>query len=259
MATVGRGAVPFQDIDGVLIASPGPTHAELALPYIERGVATFIEKPMATSNADAERLRAAAGRSGAAVFVGHIYLYNPAFRRLLDLLPALGAIRHVQCEGMNNNPAAAAPVIWEWLPHHLSMGQEIFGTHPASVSAWSLSDGANPRAAVTQFLFGSTPLVSITSWLSPVRRRAVTIPCENGTIVFDDAAERKLALHAPSGGVSYPGYEPEPPLTRELRAFLDAVRSGAADRDHLAEGCSIVRSIAAAEESIRNQGAPVVL
>ncbi len=256
---IGRtGSLPTA-LDGVLIAAPGNTHADLAVPLLKRGIPVYIEKPMATSAAGAERIREAAQRSGAAVFVGHIYLYNPAFCRLLDILPILGAIQYVICEGMNIDPESRHSVTWEWLPHHLSMGRAIFGREPESVSAWSLTGPENPRSVAARFLFGETPLLSLTSWLSPVRRRPVTIPCERGTLVFDDLNERKLALYDAEGRVTYPSYDSEPPLTRELRAFLSQLRGNKPDRPHLDDGLCIVRAIEAADHSIRNGGSAVTL
>jgi predicted dehydrogenase len=73
VGVLARGEKPAS-LDGVLIASPSATHAEVALPYIEAGIATFIEKPMTTALADAERIRDAAARSGAIVFAGHLML-----------------------------------------------------------------------------------------------------------------------------------------------------------------------------------------
>ena len=84
---------PILDLDGVLVATPGATHADVALPYIEAGIATFIEKPMTTSVADAVRLVAAARRSGTPVSIGHIFLHHPAFAALLTRLPDIGRIR----------------------------------------------------------------------------------------------------------------------------------------------------------------------
>ena len=258
LTVVGRGAVPSQDLDAVIVATPGASHADVALPYIERRIPTFIEKPMAASLADAERIAAAARLSGTLVFVGHIHLYNPAFTALLELLPTLGGIRYVLCEGMNDAPASTASVLWEWLPHHLSMGRAILAGEPSSVEAWSLSGPDAPQAVISRFLFGKTPLVSVASWLSPGKRRQLTVSCERGTAVFDDAAERKLVLHGADGAISHPPYAAERPLTLELAAFLDAARRGETDRDHIAESTAIVRQIAGAERAL-NQGQAVTL
>jgi predicted dehydrogenase len=254
---IGRGEAQHQNLDGVIVASPSATHAELALPYIRAGIATFIEKPMATSVADAQRIWEAAQRAQAAVCVGHVQLYNPAFQALLNLLPDLGAVRYVLCDSANSNPRTDASVLWDWLPHDLSMARVMFGADPSCVQAWSLADAKTVQAAVARYQYGAASFVSMMSWLSPVRRRQVTIAAERGVLVFDDRAPQKLALHAKDGDTSYPRYADALPLTRELAAFLKRVRSRSCDVSDTALGLAIARAIAGAEESIRNGGAVV--
>src|SRR5258708_2350158 len=192
VAVIAKGEKPRGGLDGVLIATQSAIHAEAAIPYIERGIPTFIEKPMATALADAERIREAAERSGALVFVGHLYLYHPAFHKTLDLLPTLGTIRYLLCEGMNSNSRTDSSVLWDWLPHDLSIARAIFDREPDNVTTWSLAGDTKPEAALTRFLFDGVPVVSAVSWLSPIRRRQVTIACEKATLIFDDTAERRL-------------------------------------------------------------------
>lgn len=259
VTVIAKGEKPPARFDGVLIATQSATHAAVALPYIEAGIATFIEKPMTTSFADAERIRDAAERSGAVVFVGHIFLFHPAFLAALDLLPSLGTIRSLWCEGVNAHPRTDSSVLWDWLPHDLSIGRAIFDRDPDSVTAWSLSGGAKVDAALCRFQFGGASVVSTVSWLSAVRRRHVTIVGKNATLVFDDIAERRLALHGKQGEISYPAYSSEPPLTREMAAFVDAVRRGKADAEHLHAGMSVVRAIVAAEQSIALGGQSVMI
>lgn len=244
-------------MDAVLIATPGASHAEIALRFIDAGVATFIEKPMATSNSDAERIRAAAAKSGSLVFIGHIYLHNPVFDALLALRPGLGAINHVICEGLNHSPRRDCSVLWDWLPHDLSMGYAVFGKHPESVQAWPLSGAPNPDAALVQFRYGRVLLRSVVSWRSATPRKRMSITGENGMLVFDEKAPRKLHLMSGQGDLSYPPYSVELPLTRELNAFVQAVRSGQTGADQVELGVQIVRAISAAEDSIRLGGALV--
>jgi predicted dehydrogenase len=246
-----------RDLDGVLIASPSVTHAELALPYIQAGIATFIEKPMATSVADAQRIREAAGCSNAAVFVGHLHLYNPAFLALLKLLPALGTIRYVLCDSANGNPRMDSSVLWDWLPHDLSMARAILREDPGCVQAWSLTDAQKVEAAVSRYQYGAASLVSVMSWLSPIRRQQMTISAERGVLIFDDRSAQKLSLHEKDGCTSHPGYDNELPLTSELRAFLDVVRSHSTDASQIALGVAIAEAIEGAQESISNGGTVV--
>jgi predicted dehydrogenase len=245
--------------DAVLIATPSATHAELALPYVEAGIPTFIEKPMATTTADAERIAAAASRTGTPVFVGHIYLYHPALLALMDALPALGAVRYLLCDGMNSKPRRDSSVLWDWLPHHLSMARAILRSDASSVETRRLAGAHQAEAAVSTFMFGRVPVVSVASWHSPVARSQMTVVCERGAITFDDKAERKLMLRNETGDVTSLEYSEPLPLTVELAAFLQVVRTGQIDIDHLHIGLAIVRQIAAAERSLNDGGRLVAI
>lgn len=254
---IARGVARPAALDGVLIATPSATHAEIALPYIEAGIATFIEKPMATSVRDAERIRDAAARSGAPVFVGHLYLHHPAFLAGLELLPELGPVRSLVCEGANDRPRTDSSVLWDWLPHDLSMARVILGRDAGDARAWALLGNPGAEVAAAEFRFGDTALISMMSWHSPVRVRRTTIVCDRAILVFDDRVDRKLALHRKGGAVSYPVYSGELPLTREVGAFLQMTRSRESDASHLESGIAIVRAIAAAERSTAIDGKPV--
>jgi predicted dehydrogenase len=248
-----RAAPPMLDLDGVLIATPSATHAEVALPYIAAGIATFIEKPMTTSVADAQRLIAAATRSGAPVSIGHIFLHHPAFAALLKHLPRLGRIRHVEAQGMNDRPRTDASVLWDWLPHHLSMGHAIFGRGPRAVTARDLSDGA-ARAARVDFDFDGTAMACDVSWRSPVARSRLRVTGDAGALEFDDKAAHKLVFHDRAGAAQHLAHAADLPLTRELAAFLQLVRTRSQDRTELELGLAIVRAIAAAEKSVSAAG-----
>jgi predicted dehydrogenase len=160
---------------------------------------------------------------------------------------------------MNDRPRADSSVLWDWLPHDLSMAHKIFGRSPDRVIAWAIAGGSRPVAAVSKFQFGDTPVVCTTSWLSSVQRKRTTVACEEVTLVFDNKAERQLALYNKNNEPAYPEYSDELPLTREMSAFLQAVRSGRADPRQAELGTAIVRGIAAAEESIGSGGKSIII
>jgi predicted dehydrogenase len=243
---------------GVIIATPAATHAEIALRFVEAGIATFIEKPMTIAVADAVRVRDAALRSNTLVFVGHIYLYNPAFQKAQELLPRVGRVLTVMFEGKSSSPRTDSSVLWDWLPHGLSMAHALFGTNPTSVQAWGTGNPLRLEEAMAMYVFGSVLFISQVSWLSPVKRKRMFIKGEEATLILDDAAEKKLSLCEPHG-ISFPAYDQERPLARELRAFIDAISAESKGTTELARGVSIVREIAAAEDSARNAGQLVTM
>jgi predicted dehydrogenase len=73
-------------LDAVVIAVPTALHRAVAGAFLERGIATLVEKPMAATLADAEQLVALAGATGAVLQVGHIERFNPALQAFDPLL-----------------------------------------------------------------------------------------------------------------------------------------------------------------------------
>jgi predicted dehydrogenase len=236
---------------GVLIATPSVTHAEVAIPFIAAGIPTFIEKPMATSIADALRIREAALRSGAPVVVGHVQLHNPAFQAAVELLSEMETVRAVLWEGMNQQLRTDSSVLWDWMPHGLSMAQTLLGANPSFAQAWGVGEPAVFKAAIANFVIRGVPFIANASWISPLKRHRLTIVGENSSLTLDDTAEKKLSLRSPQG-TSYPPYDQELPLTRELREFIDLLHGGSLDTTRLERDVAIVRAIAAAQESARN-------
>ena len=241
------------ETDGVVVATPSATHAAVALPYIERGVPTFIEKPLATSVADAERIAAAARASKSLVFVGHLYVHHPGFVAFYSALPRIGRIKSIVCEGMNGSPRSDSSVLWDWLPHHLSMAHVIMERAPTSVAAQRTDkqNGELPAAATVVYQFDTVPLQCTVSWTAREKHMNMVVSGEAGTLVFDDTLEEKVSITLAGGVRQVIPAIMEPPLPRELRAFVDAVKVRAAHDESLDLGVAIVREIAAGEESIR--------
>ncbi len=69
-------------LDAIVLATPVPTHADLAVRVLQAGKHCFVEKPLAQSVTDAERAVAAAAASGRLLMVGHLLEYHPGVRKL---------------------------------------------------------------------------------------------------------------------------------------------------------------------------------
>lgn len=67
------------DIDAVVIASPPRLHAEHAVAALEAGKHVLLEKPMALTLVDADRINAAAARAGVSLQIGFMRRYDPAY------------------------------------------------------------------------------------------------------------------------------------------------------------------------------------
>jgi predicted dehydrogenase len=72
--------------DVVHILTPPASHAPLAIEALQAGAHVFVEKPMATSEAECEAMSAAAARAGREICVGHCLVYTPAVMQAMELI-----------------------------------------------------------------------------------------------------------------------------------------------------------------------------
>jgi predicted dehydrogenase len=82
-------------LDVVMVLTSG-NHAEIAVAAAGAGCHVFVEKPLALSVADGERMVAAAERAGRILAVGNMKRYDPAYERLAELVPGIGDLRLVR-------------------------------------------------------------------------------------------------------------------------------------------------------------------
>ena len=248
------------------VATPPATHAEIALSFIERRVPVFIEKPLAASLEDAQKIAKAAQQSGSLVFVGHIHLYNPAYQATKEQSKHIGPVRLLLGEGYNLGPYREDySALWDYGSHDLSMMLDLLGT-PESVAAWGT---ATLRPGTTMwdtaqiqlnFKNGAVGYI-LSSSVLPQKRRHLTLVGERDSVVYDDTlAEKKVMLYKKTDvvlEVSYPAYAPGSPLTLELEAFLHAIKTDTKPHTDAAAGLAVVVVLDAAEQSIKNSGVAV--
>ncbi|WP_274918412.1 Gfo/Idh/MocA family protein [Streptomyces sp. WZ-12] len=87
------------DLDGVLLTTPDDTHEELAVSFLEAGVAVFVDKPLAITTAGCDRVLDAARRTGTRLYVGHNMRHMPVVRTLRELIAkgAIGEVKAIWC------------------------------------------------------------------------------------------------------------------------------------------------------------------
>ncbi len=250
-AKEARQVAKIKNLDGVVIATPGSTHASVALPFIRQGLPTLIEKPLTTSLVEAVRLQRAATKSGAIVFVGHIHLYNPAFRKA-KLLLAGRQLHTIYFAGVNHGPVRPdTSVLWDWGPHGISLVHDILRQQPRATQAWG-----NRDTILMRLIYPRGPLVTLHhSWIAPSKEVRLVIVADGRSIVVDETAVSKITAYDRKARVSHPRYSQTPPLTLELRAFLDTIRlHRRSPLTDLASGVAVVRVLAAAERSLKLDG-----
>jgi predicted dehydrogenase len=87
------------ELDGVFVVTPDHTHEEIAVAFLEAGIATFVEKPLAITTAGCDRILDAARRSDTRLYVGHNMRHMPVVRAMRDLIQrgAVGQVKAIWC------------------------------------------------------------------------------------------------------------------------------------------------------------------
>lgn len=231
------------DLDGLVVASPPATHAEIAIAALERGVALLIEKPLSLSPTEA---RAVAATGTALVMVDHIHLFSPAWRRLKDLLPSLGPVLSLSGIAGNHGPYRTdAPVLWDWGPHDVAMILDLLGERPDRLQAVRTERRECPggMGETIELSLGFGP-VAATATLSTLvdKTRRFTVVCQGGTLVYDGVGAVRLSLDGREIEVSL-----RQPLEILFDEFAAAIGAGSRDRSGLELGARVVEVLAGCE------------
>lgn len=121
-------------LDAVVVAVPTEAHHDVAVPLLERGVSVLVEKPLARSLDEADRIVAAAAKSGATLAVGHTERHNPA-------VAAAGAFvdrpRFIEVHRLGTFPGRSLDidVVFDLMIHDLDVVLSIVAADVASIEA----------------------------------------------------------------------------------------------------------------------------
>ena len=130
-------ALQRDDIDGIVVATPAVTHADLAVAAVEAGKDVLVEKPLAIDVESAERVVAAAEAAGAVLLVGHVLEYHPAVRRLHELVGSgeVGDLRWAYSHRLNlGRVRTVENTLWSFAPHDVALLIGLAGTDPETVT-----------------------------------------------------------------------------------------------------------------------------
>ncbi|TCV72092.1 Gfo/Idh/MocA family oxidoreductase [Neorhizobium sp. S3-V5DH] len=131
-----RDLLADPDVDVISVTTPNAFHAEMAIAALEAGKHVWCEKPMAPLLGDAERMQAAAGRSGKIAAMGYNYIQNPMIRQIKGLIEqgAIGAVNHVRVE-MDEDFMADPQALFYWKSEAASGygALDDFAVHPLSL------------------------------------------------------------------------------------------------------------------------------
>lgn len=277
-------AVDDPAIEAIVLATPAPTHADLAIAALDAGKHVFVEKPLCMNMVDGERIARAALRANRQVMVGHLLLYHPAVQKLRNVVRAgeLGTLRYLYATRVNLGTVRREENAWWSLaPHDVSMILDLVGMLPVRIAAHGAAY-LTPHVEDVVFahlVFPGGIVASIhVSWLDPHKRRELTVVGDRKMVCFDDVEPgEKLRIYDKGadvhteftnfaefvalrqGDVTIPRLDAIEPLQAQLEHFAAAMLTSTEPRTSLASGLDVVRVLQAGQQSLDSGGLPIAL
>lgn len=272
------------DIGAVALATPVGTHHPLARAALEAGKHVLVEKPLATTSADAEELVALAKRRGLVLGVDHTYVYHPAVQRIRDAIQAgeLGRLAYIDSSRINLGLFQHdVNVLWDLAVHDLAIIHRLTDERPVvvqAIGAAHLTQGIE-NIGILVLRYASGLFVHINcSWVSPVKLRHMLIGGDRKMIVYDDLnanepikvydsgviartdEERNRLLYEYRAGDVYSPRIPQKEALAGLVAdFAQAIAHGASPASDGRFGADTVKVLEAAQQSVKEGGREIKL
>ncbi|WP_329562086.1 Gfo/Idh/MocA family protein [Kitasatospora sp. NBC_01266] len=268
-------------VEAVVIATPAHTHADMVGAALRAGRHVLVEKPAATSTADAEAMVAEADERGLQVSVGHTFLYTQPVRNLARWLweGAPSTPWLLRSERLGGQRRPDCDVLWNFGPHDVSILLHLMAEPVLKVAARGhrFPSGRHLDAVTLDLEFASGVRGEVyLGWRHPGAKRSLRVLGEDWAVTYrhghvngEDTLTRTGAQSSPgSDNVLVDGCNQGPrsgslhgyrePLKVELEEFAVACRTGrptVTGPDHLVAVTSVLE--AAARSTARDGQAEV--
>lgn len=272
------------DVDAVAIATPVSSHFSLAKQALEAGKHVLVEKPMTATVAQAEELVALAAKKNLVLMVDHTFAYTSAVRKIKELVEGgdFGQLLYYDSVRINLGLFQHdVNVLWDLAVHDLAIMDFALGQEPISVSATGLAHlaGQHEDVAYLTCFFESKLIAHFhLNWLSPLKIRRTIIGGDKKSVVYDDLEpSEKLKIYDRSATVNEQSREsrnrtlvdyrmgdmwaphlyPGEALRAESTHFVECIKQNKTPITDGQAGLRVVRILEAANESLKQRGAPV--
>lgn len=246
------------ETDAIIIATPVASHFDLAMSALEAGKHVLVEKPMAKSVAEVEKIGRLADKKKLVAMAGHTFIFNAAVRYVKALIDSggLGNIRYIYSHRLNlGRIRTDVDALWNFAPHDVSIIQYwLNNVTPISVAKRGVDfiQKGIDDVVFMNILYPGRIMANIhVSWLDPNKVRSMTVVGSKKMVVYDDVADNKVAIYDKgidrmavlgrdmdyddqrfpvfnyrSGDVLLPKIDFQEPLKAEIDHFIDCIEQG---------------------------------
>lgn len=243
-----------ENVDAVSVVTTSVTHADVGEFFLNKGIHCMMEKPLACTEEECQRLISAAAKNNVVLLVGHIERFNPAVEQMGKLLSDTSKIRSLTAQRMSaaSGRITDVDVSMDLMIHDVEVIQSLVKSPVVNIQAASVKTKESPMGkdyitALLKFENGATANITA-SRITQARVRTLTVTTDTNYIDMD-FINQSINVHS-QGRMPYVNPENIPewmnyglkgsveqlfiptnqPLSAELNHFLSCVRGEATPR-----------------------------
>lgn len=237
------------NVDAVSVVTTSVAHASVGEFFLNRGIHCMMEKPLATTEEECQRLIAAAKKNNVVLLVGHVERYNPAVEQMAKILSDTSKIRSLTAQRMSaaSGRITDVDVAMDLMIHDVEVIQSLVKSPVVNVHATSVNGGKDYISALLEFENGATANLTA-SRITQARVRTLAVTTDTNYIDMD-FINQSINVHS-QGRMPYVNQEEIPewmhyglkgsveqlfiptnqPLQAELAHFIACVKGEAKPR-----------------------------
>lgn len=255
------------------VATSASSHFSNVRDLLNHDHAVWVEKPMTLNLEEAGILRDLSKSKAAKVFIDHTYLHSPSITHIAQAIETLGNIQHFNSVRQGFGKVQYdTNVVWDLAVHDLAILLMLAKRLPKSVRTIALTQNhGTTTSALLHLDFETFTATVFCSWLSPLKKREMTVLCEKGTIFFDElnVAERvkitkqhvEFQNNSIASRINYrlgetfiPVINNSEPLSNAIGCFVDYFQNLAFPLSDAEFGFDIITILDRAEKSLQLNG-----
>jgi predicted dehydrogenase len=265
----------INDADAFIVATPIETHAQIAKVLLEHNKHVLIQKPMAHSSVESDKLNKIAKKKNKVLMVAHTFIFSPAIQKIKkDInINNYGDLNYISSTRVNLGLFQRFHnVVWDLAPHDFSIIRYLHDERPSYISATGTAHTNSKLIDCANITIGYKSnfmaMISI-NWLSPIKIRNFIVSGSKKTALYDDCSLDKVRIY--DSGVEYnndvftykkgdvyiPKLEEKESIYFECLEFINSILE---KRDPISNGFfgkEIVKMIELTNKSIALNGRPV--
>jgi predicted dehydrogenase len=266
--------------DAVVVATPPASHCDVAVKSLRAGAHVLIEKPMAVSSQECDRILAEAQKARRTVMVDNTLIYYAPVQYLVNLIESGEMGQLLYFDSVRVNLGGIQPqvnVLWDLAPHDIAVLDQLTGALPVHVSAIGVKHFNAPTETLCYLNLAYENNFNAhlhMNWAAPVKGRLLTIGCDKKMAILDDnVATEKVRIFDKSvklsndpakglvttyhhGSTFSPALPAKEALAEVLEEFVSSITENRPPKTDGESGARVVRILEAASISLANGGRP---